>query len=742
MKLEQYEIEKEGQIEFFKQFNVDYENDVLVDNTDGIWNGNILEFKLTMNNINSTLFQVIKYLSKMRIKGKNIPANILLISLNERICYYFKSKDYFNDIHKIYYGASSKNNETFISKDYLDKLIYSNMSDAIILKKLLQENNFMPIDIDENCIVGWAERYYRENKNAKKGDFLGDSEGQTKITGEIRDPKHFKGFINPYTKKTNERFKYLMDKLNDSLNKKELGAFYTPIEYTEKSAELLRKAIQNVPRGNDYVIIDRCAGTGNLESVLTDEELSHCILSTYEYYEFKVLMERLGDKVKFIIPPTEELVEYKMGFIANANALSKDYIENSDIKAIINDPKMTIIMYENPPYSDTSASGFINDKGEKKKTKRKDEFVTMEYKKEISELNENRGSNRDISNLFIWSAFKYYLRQPTDSYIIYSPVKYFKSVGLANKKFIDGYLFNRDHFHASESSIGCILWQNIDEDRSEINLKAFDIENGKLKYEKDILIKKVKDTFLKYFDKRNLSEDEKTNVWVEGDGKEISNGRKCDGSSIFNENIIGYLRPVGFPIAAMNRYLTRQILYNARGFYLRKDNYIEKLPLFCAKMYPQTNWYEKDVYFTTSDGGNNYLKDKELLKSCLIYTSLSQSNKIISFKGSDNRIYQNELCFDGNTIAFDSLKSFSLNNIDKVILDIFAKVLKEAKKTKNYDPTKKYGTYQIIQDLNTSSRNANKIIYDYPELNGHLETLKAKLKEYYLININMKMGKL
>lgn len=51
-----------------------------------------------------------------------------------------------------------------------------------------------------------------------------------------------------------------MDKLNDDMLQQEIGAYYTPVEYSEKSLELLRKAISQVPAGNDYVIIDRCAG--------------------------------------------------------------------------------------------------------------------------------------------------------------------------------------------------------------------------------------------------------------------------------------------------------------------------------------------------------------------------------------------------------------------------------------------------------------------------------------------------
>lgn len=59
---------------------------------------------------------------------------------------------------------------------------------------------------------------------------------------EIRDPRHFKGLINPYTAPTNEKFKYLIDCLNDRLKKKDLGAFYTLIPYCEKASELVLEA--------------------------------------------------------------------------------------------------------------------------------------------------------------------------------------------------------------------------------------------------------------------------------------------------------------------------------------------------------------------------------------------------------------------------------------------------------------------------------------------------------------------
>jgi hypothetical protein len=67
-----YNVERDGQIEFFDNFGIPYDDDnsVLVDYTDGVYNGNILEFKKDIQNTNEVLFQAIKYLSKMRVHGE------------------------------------------------------------------------------------------------------------------------------------------------------------------------------------------------------------------------------------------------------------------------------------------------------------------------------------------------------------------------------------------------------------------------------------------------------------------------------------------------------------------------------------------------------------------------------------------------------------------------------------------------------------------------------------------------
>ena len=107
-----------------------------------------------------------------------------------------------------------------------------------------------------------------------------------------------------------------------------------------------------------------------------------------------------------------------------------------------------------------------------------------------------------------------------------------------------------------------------------------------------------------------------------------------------------------------------------------------------------------------------------------------------TFIGTDNRFYRNELCLDttnGETLASIDLKRLCVNNKEKEMFELWELILSKAKETKNYNPNLTYGIYQIFAELNTFTQEemtgAN--IPDYPELNGHLKSLKQKVKEYY-----------
>lgn len=746
--MKKYTLELDGQHDFYQTYlpRIDKSltlDQILTDNTDGVLNGNLLEFKLNINDVNSVLFQAIKYLSAMRIKGKSIPANIVLISLNTAKAYLFNSKDYLLFIEKIYTLGASKENNGFQGRK---PILTFNLESPLDQEKLiivLKSKNYTKINLDENCIVGWGERFYRENPLAKKADFIGEENGKVKIIGEIRKPDKFKDFIEPYTGEDNVKFRYLMDKLNDNLMQKNLGAFYTPKLYAEKSLELLRQAIARVPQGNDYIILDRCAGTGNLEQYLTDEELSHTIVSTVEYYEYKVLFELLGDKVRHIIPPTESIDTFNAGLVRGADALSEEYVNSALIRQYIDNPNCTIILFENPPYSEVNGTTI----GAGKKAIWKQSFVSNEMKKEVkgSALN-------DLANLFIWSAFKYYLRQPTDSYIVYSPIKYWKAHKLIDRKFISGFAFNRKHFHTKTNAcISCIYWSNeISTDKTfKLNCYDIDVKNNQLLNEEDISVHQIDSSISEYYDKRQFSDDFTNGICTNLNGTEKSKSEPYRVITKFNENIIGYIvaNGAGFDNPRLNSGLTVTGRYDGNGEFIRSDNFIEILPIFSAGKYTdhENSWKIMSMIMKSADGREQYNKDLNkgnldlfLLKN-LLWTSLTHYSHIRSILGSDGRFYRNQLCLDcsnGDTLAKKKLDNFIPNEKEQKLLKQWDLVFENARKTTNYNPALTYGVYQISEELNTSYKDEKgNTVYDYPELNGHLKTLKQLVKDYYLDEI-------
>ena len=189
---EVFENELTAQVSFLEQYLPMVDQDLKVDDvqndyTDGVVNGNILEFKLVINNLNVVLFQTIKYLSVRRIKGKPVPSNIILLSANEKKAYLYRSSDYLKEIETVYVGAASKGNGSFSAKPYIEQIDYSTMLGQNRIISLLRSKEYIRIHIDENCIVGWANRFYEDNKSATKAEFLGDETGKTRIVGEIRN---------------------------------------------------------------------------------------------------------------------------------------------------------------------------------------------------------------------------------------------------------------------------------------------------------------------------------------------------------------------------------------------------------------------------------------------------------------------------------------------------------------------------------------------------------------------------
>ena len=105
--------------------------------------------------------------------------------------------------------------------------------------------------------------------------------------------------------------------------------------------------------------------------------------------------------------------------------------------------------------------------------------------------------------------------------------------------------------------------------------------------------------------------------------------------------------------------------------------------------------------------------------------------------GSDGRFYRNELCLDttnGETVASLDLKNYSFDERDAELVRAWDLVLSAARDTQGYDDSLTYGLYQIDVELNTRYKDpqTNEMVFDYPELNGHIRSLKALVREYFV----------
>lgn len=760
--------EKTWQGEFYRNlFGNDYDGITVDRSTDGYTRGILFEHKTNIQSYGESkaLGQALIYLTRFNRDGVPVPAKICLVGQEEQRCYIYDTQNYMhivNDIPK-YANMKASGGIPGFSAGIRTEMISFDMSSLRgmedVLKFVQQAPQTVKVDINVHNVYGWSTYYYDHAAEYKQ------KPEKKKFFEELRKPVGtLEAFINPWTGIETD-FKFIMDMLNDPQTQKELGAFYTPTAYCKKASELVKIAIERVPDGNDYVIIDRCAGGGNLEMYLDDGDediLSHCILSTYELHEWMVLKDRYQGRVRYIIPPVpanpSDLPELNdKGFLSGANALTRDIIDNPEIRKYLDNPKCTIILFENPPYIEGQSIEFHKSGGTGAEWK--GSFVVQEMKKEVPGVASN-----DKANAFIWSAFKYFLRQPTDSYVVFSPIKYWKSQALVNKRFLQGFAFNRIHFHGEiEACVSCILWSNEDAKERPFELYAYDIDDSqKIVQEGPIKVKRVHTLYSGcYYDKREDPTDvvDGYNVICNNKGEEEARHSRYV-IPRYNTNIIGYLCVAGsgFDNPDLQSNLTRLPNYRGHGFFLRSDNFTEKLPMFAASRYIRYNphWTERAMVMKSADKSAQFFADvssgvaNDFLCKCLIFGCFEPQNHCRSLHGSDGRFYRNELCFDNldgkTTLARQKLDEFIANGYElsgeeAALFEKWDTILKKIHETDEYNSEYTYGLYQIDEEINVKIQQGVKkdgtpnMVTKYGDLNNLIKDLKGMVKDYYLNNL-------
>lgn len=720
--------------------------------TDGYTENVFFEHKknATAFGTNKAIGQAIIYMTKLNMKGIPVPGTIAIVSQQEKKIYLYKTeryKDYINDIEHNSRHNASVNADSIDAAECFKVIEYTEDEEgwtklATELKKIKGQ---CKVKINKYNVVGWSKTFYDRDKKAKKNQFF----------NILKSPAGFMAnYIEPWTGAEND-FKEVMDLLNDPATQKQLGAFYTPDAYAKEAAKMLRRQIkawtEKYP-GDDYLIIDRCAGSGNLEAALNPNELKHCIVNTYELKEWIALRYRIGKMVRELMPPIPEEgePEHEGQFLTGSDALSESFCER--LKKSIKDNATTehygIFFFENPPYGESGAKSLQDSLSEEEKGKRagwKDSYVITEMKK----AGVKGTATNDMANAFIWSAFNMFMHEEDDGYVVFSPIKYWKVQHLINKKYLEGFLANRKEFHASEGAISVISWKNEDSNATEFNMHVCEIVCGDSVNINTIECKHVNKTLAEtMYDKRTFNSD--TNgIPGERDGLELSKEVKIRIKPIYNNNIIGYMAADTMMLSAQagaNSTLTTLARFNGNGFYLREDNFIEKLPMFAAGFYTKerNKWYEKEFLAKTGDCKETFeaaVKSGEandLLVKSLIYTMYTQNNHLCSFKGSDGRDYKNKIAPRQNSLADAAIaravsNGYKYSEHEIKLNYMWDKIWDEVIKLKEYDSDKTYGLYQIEQEINVSVPDADgKMIKNYGNLNNAIKSFKTELNKYYV----------
>ncbi|MDR1049967.1 MAG: hypothetical protein LBP95_02590 [Deltaproteobacteria bacterium] len=230
----------------------------------------------------------------------------------------------------------------------------------------------------------------------------------------------------------------------------------------------------------------------------------------------------------------------------------------------------------------------------------------------------------------------------------------------------------------------CALWSNEDaKTATDLTLTGYDIVDGKLtEYPEKLSVKRIYTNYSGvFYDKRTFPEDTNDGILTARDGLEIAHDIKKRLMPVYNGNMLGYLvvDGPGFVNSDLLACLLTAGIYNGNWFHLRKDNHLEKLPMFCASRHITYNrgWTQRALIMKSADGSARFAADvasrklASFLLKCLLFTCLEMQNHMRPFTASDRRFYRNELCFDdtnGETLATRDIQGLTLNETEKALM--------------------------------------------------------------------------
>ena len=183
----------------------------------------------------------------------------------------------------------------------------------------------------------------------------------------------------------------------------------------------------------------------------------------------------------------------------------------------------------------------------------------------------------------------------------------------------------------------CALWSNVDKDIKSITITGYDIlNNQQLSSPIELSIDRVYELYsTKYYNKDNFEDASYDGILTGLNGLEAQDV-KCRIKPLYSKDMLGYLvaDSVGFDNPDAKSSLLVAGRYNGNGYYIRRDDYLSKLPMFCASGYVtyHREWTERARIMKSADGAERFFRVGNIkVEKEEVFEELVE--KLIAYKG-------------------------------------------------------------------------------------------------------------
>lgn len=701
-------------------------------NADCITPSAIIEFKEAVADVARGCGQLTAYMHQLQAKGEKVPRHAVLIDLTAKRAWQWPSRELLaaalgSDLYACAPSRAPANNTphaagfNYNTAEGYDRLY------TMLHGGAETDAKYAPTPAN---IIMLAKHYYRAAPSGDKLTFM-DAEG-----AEIRKPSVLADRLLPYAEPTNDAFSGVADCLNPSLWQKELGAFFTPPHAAALGQQFLQQAIAELPAGADYVVLDRCAGTGNLYRGLPTHILEHCYLSEIEPVQQQILLSNFADTGAHILPVPHD-------------GLSSPFPAHEGLTERLA-AGARLIIYENPPYAEAGAGNSTSGGG----AARINSFKTSAMCRAMKAAPEGRGAaTNDIANVFIWSAFN---ALHADRVIVFSPIKYWKNSRIVSPCFKRGAIVNRKGFHASEGGITLIDWAAAGTPAETLTLSIYDLPYANVgdgadegdylqaareiaNLPKVIVRRTLKAGALPSKAYPALPQGAREIVDVCGFDGAINSGGKKRVASYIAPEILGYMEFAGAAISPMNGLFHRACVFRGHGAYITRDNIMSCIPYFCACKRPWRAWHEKDVLM-------RQLAPKALpeqfITACAVWFLFTPKQKSRELTLTDGTLLQNETCPDERAWLLNAVAPRAVHAVQHrdflKLRGVYERALAFIKMLPDYNPNTRYSVWEIEAEFNTydffgrtDARGRPIKSRAHPELHSIIQELKGELSAFW-----------